>query len=145
MRYYIDELLGEEEELLQGEDLVACLEEAGDEYTLEDYLAEEGVLQETTALYQSLQAYQQTYLPGILQNLCWDHVADLVARTSRLTSSTHPVAASSPAIPAPIPQTRTKAPWPRTLISLGTIQSLRSSPPSSKSAASPSTTRPSTF
>lgn len=150
-QYYLDELLGEEEERLVGEELAAAIEEDGDELTIDQYLAEEDVLRESVALYRSMQTYLDTYTPGICQKLTWDEFAELVARTSVIARPPPlPPALSAAKIPKPIPQARAIPAWRGEMVTLspaattrGTTPSRANSPRCSRSAANPTTTAPS--
>lgn len=143
-RYYLDELLGDEEEVLMGEELIAAIEGAGDELTIDDYLAEEDVLRESVALYRSLQTYLETYTPGILQKLTWDEFAELVARTSVIARP--PPLSRLAKIPPPIPASRVIPAWKGEMVTLqlsrGTTLSRESSPRSLKSAENQTTISP---
>lgn len=105
---------------LTGEDLEASLRDAGEEYTVEDYLREEDVYEETCATYRYLQEYLRAYRPGILQRLTFREWMDLVADTTDVRARAPESRWAQP--PRPIPPQRQLPPWPRQLVSLGTAR-----------------------
>ena len=125
MRLYWDDITGRDEDgqstlvysETTSEELESTLTAVGQEYTIDDYVEDEDIYEETLDLYLYIVDYLRTQRPGILQRFSWNQWTELVTET---TDVIPPATQRMSRIPRPV--VKRIEPWRRQLVSLGTCR-----------------------